>query len=177
MGLLLRTKRHTATGKQIQVLVAACSASSPAYRDDKILRFSPDLLPYGGIGIRLPTHNLDFSSVFYSHDLAPSRTHHARADGSEAITWNENISGFPRSGSGTHPYSFGHDASVMREQRTARITALSVGFGTDSAMTPDWVVPRMAKWRPALPGFHPCVQAAGVACVSNAKPRALLGQK
>jgi hypothetical protein len=30
MGLLLRTKRHTATGKQIQVLVAAVNRHMPA---------------------------------------------------------------------------------------------------------------------------------------------------
>jgi hypothetical protein len=49
------------------------------------------------------------------HHLEPSsRTHHARADGSEAITWDENISGFPRSGGGTQPYTFGHDA-IARE--------------------------------------------------------------
>src|SRR5271170_4229330 len=59
------------------------------------------------------------------HHLEPSsRTHHARADGSEAITWDENISGFPRSGGGTHPYTFGHDAVAReapeRDQQLAR---------------------------------------------------------
>src|SRR5271168_2454411 len=59
------------------------------------------------------------------HHLEPSsRTHHARADRSEAITWDENISGFPRSGGGTHPYTFGHDAVAReapeRDQQLAR---------------------------------------------------------
>src|SRR4029453_5472338 len=49
------------------------------------------------------------------HHLEPSsRPHHARADGSEAVTWDDNISGFPRSGSETQPYTCGHDA-VARE--------------------------------------------------------------
>ena len=42
--------------------------------------------------------------------VAPSRP----SGRERAITWDENISGFPRSGGGTHPYSFGHDA-VARE--------------------------------------------------------------
>src|SRR5277367_2492481 len=63
---------------------------------DPFLR--PALQPWARAG----PHHLELSS------------HHARADGSEAITWDDNISGFPRSGGRTQPHTFGHDA-VARE--------------------------------------------------------------
>src|SRR5215470_10761483 len=51
------------------------------------------------------------------HHLEPSsRTHHSRADGSEAITWDEQISGFPRSSSGTQPYTFAREAPERDQQ-------------------------------------------------------------
>src|SRR5271156_5331164 len=63
---------------------------------DPFLR--PALQPWARAG----PHHLELSS------------HYARADGSEAITWDDNISGFPRSGGRTQPHTFGHDA-VARE--------------------------------------------------------------
>src|SRR5271163_3435680 len=67
---------------------------------DPFLR--PALQPWARAG----PHHLELSS------------HHARADGSEAITWDDNISGFPRSGGRTQPHTFGHDA-VAREAQSA----------------------------------------------------------
>src|ERR1700726_3815217 len=53
-----------------------------------------------------------------------SRAHHAPADGSEAITGDGTISTFLRSGSGTQPHTFGHDAvareTPKRDQQLAR---------------------------------------------------------
>src|SRR5262249_30262638 len=75
-----------------QTMMHACASAAKLRGGGPILKAGIAAMGESG------PHHLELSS------------HHARADGSEAITWDE----FPRSGGRTQPHTFRHDA-VARE--------------------------------------------------------------
>src|SRR5437660_242819 len=145
-----------------------------AYRDDKVLARNLPSYPFfclTPVDPFLPAALKPWTSAGPHHLEPSSRAHHSRADGSEAITWDDNISGFldqaagrSRTPSGTTPSRARRQSAIssLRARATTNVLRVDGAFAVRcryhwaSALSfwnmrnrhASWIMPRRTR---ALP--------------------------